>query len=531
MSDLPNAHLHRIPVEVWLVCWAFSSPRQHRRLSLVCQLFRSLCLPFLLQHQSFDVAALTAQIDRNNWIDRLHHLHRTAVRLDKLAEGPHVLLVRSWMASGCGSALPLARFHRNIHNMHLFDTMHDRVITTFFTTLGLYQNLRSLSLQALTIDASVRNIMLSLLQLEDLTLQRCNIVARDGPLLRLKSFTISGTCGPATLPGTTRDCLRIVSKELLCRLNLHAPDETSSLITGFGQHKFPHLVAVSLQCPWLESLVIKSSRRPCPKYLPPDTIPLLRSLTAPHELVGMFMLNRPVAAVELLGHSTPGSPDGLAISPEDLRLAFIDIARASVPLRSLAITRVSPTVASLASIADTFPELRALSVEVEDEDDSDDFASCMLQRRPHGVDLRSPELCDAHAFDDLSAEDVSDTDEDITMPATLVVDEPAPPDTDLDTVVRRISDETVSLPRGIEVLRLRGDVFSLGFAWNMSPEFKFGLAQREIAGLVRLHPRLREVQVGEVENHWKRSGALWKKVGADAMDLSYLLSLGRDQFD
>ncbi|KAJ6541173.1 hypothetical protein DFH09DRAFT_889286, partial [Mycena vulgaris] len=89
-------YLDVLPFEVWLACWAFASHRQLRRLSLVCRPFRSLCLPHLFHHQSFDVAALEYRINNTNWIDRVCHLHRTAVRLEKIAEGPHVLMVRSW---------------------------------------------------------------------------------------------------------------------------------------------------------------------------------------------------------------------------------------------------------------------------------------------------------------------------------------------------------------------------------------------------------------------------------------------------
>ncbi|KAJ7444505.1 hypothetical protein FB451DRAFT_1294227 [Mycena latifolia] len=96
METSPIAYLHILPAEIWLVCWTLCSARQLRRLSLVCQRFRSLCLPLLFQDQHFDGIPMQHRVDPDNWIDRVRHLHRTAVRLDRLAEGHHALLVRSW---------------------------------------------------------------------------------------------------------------------------------------------------------------------------------------------------------------------------------------------------------------------------------------------------------------------------------------------------------------------------------------------------------------------------------------------------
>ncbi|KAJ7466044.1 hypothetical protein FB451DRAFT_964209, partial [Mycena latifolia] len=52
MSATPYQHI--LPPEIWLACWTLCSTRQLRRLSLVCQLFRSLCLPLLFQDLQFD---------------------------------------------------------------------------------------------------------------------------------------------------------------------------------------------------------------------------------------------------------------------------------------------------------------------------------------------------------------------------------------------------------------------------------------------------------------------------------------------
>ncbi|KAJ7874533.1 hypothetical protein B0H14DRAFT_2290640, partial [Mycena olivaceomarginata] len=82
--------------EIWLACWTLCSRCQIRRLSLVCKLFRALCLPLLFHHQTIDLSKLKQYIDSDNWIDHLHKAHRAAVRLDRLAEEPRAALVRSW---------------------------------------------------------------------------------------------------------------------------------------------------------------------------------------------------------------------------------------------------------------------------------------------------------------------------------------------------------------------------------------------------------------------------------------------------
>ncbi|KAJ7017541.1 hypothetical protein C8F04DRAFT_979064, partial [Mycena alexandri] len=92
----PLAYLHLLPVEVWLRCWSLCSLRQLRRISVVCRFFQALCLPLVFRHQTIDVAALVREISRYNWIDRARHLHRTAVRLDRLIEDPYAKFVRSW---------------------------------------------------------------------------------------------------------------------------------------------------------------------------------------------------------------------------------------------------------------------------------------------------------------------------------------------------------------------------------------------------------------------------------------------------
>ncbi|KAJ7887110.1 hypothetical protein B0H14DRAFT_2696569 [Mycena olivaceomarginata] len=132
----PPAYLDMVPVEIWTACWVLCTTRQLRRISLVCHLFRSISIPLLLQHQTFDIAVLVTGIGPNNWIDRVCHLYRTAVRLDKLSTSPFIPLVRSWAVTFRPTTWISGR--SEIMHIGLFDATHERVYRTFYTTLNLY---------------------------------------------------------------------------------------------------------------------------------------------------------------------------------------------------------------------------------------------------------------------------------------------------------------------------------------------------------------------------------------------------------
>ncbi|KAJ7466091.1 hypothetical protein FB451DRAFT_1261749, partial [Mycena latifolia] len=412
MSNPPIPYLFILPAEIWLACWTLSSSRQLRRISLVCQLFRSLCFPLLLQHQDFDVAAVEKTLDRKNWIDPVRRLHRTAVRLDRLAEGHHALLVHSWKFSARDTVYRVRRYP---------DTVYDRVIATFSATLGRYQNLRSLDIRGLTIDTSFRDTLLSLSVLDDLALDGCDIIAREGPLMKLKSFAIS-EIRSLDAQAPVEHPLQIASREHLQNLQLHARDKTWSLITGFGPGKFTHLVSVSLdvlsdvrrifsflrQCPRLRSLKITYvSRSPnitLPESLPPDTTPGLRHLTAPPRLLRLFAPRRPVSSVKVLIDWTVAHA-----ADEDLLPILLDISHTSTPLLSLGIVTRSPSDESLAALPSLFPCLREFSVDILEGS----VNICGMSRpQSHSVDTRCPSLRDDTAFDELPSEEVSDSEED-----------------------------------------------------------------------------------------------------------------------
>ncbi|KAJ7912367.1 hypothetical protein B0H13DRAFT_2476429 [Mycena leptocephala] len=415
--------------------------------------FRSICFPPLIERQSADVAALVHGLDRKNWVERTHRLHRVAVRLDRLAGTPLVLAVRAWKISSTPLlqqrwTTPLApeatsseRWARRTargdysHILHIgtFNTMRDRVLTTFRATLGLYENLTALNMQGMIIDTSFRQTLASLSRLRDLILDGCDITPPEGIVLNVHCFTMSATRQPETGfrrnasddSPSTEGRLQLIYPDHVVELNLHAEVQSASVIAGFGNatlSNLGHLVLHALfnadvlldllkRCPRLESLVIPSiSRSPgtaLPQYLPQHVVPLLRTLTVPWDMVGLLTLNRPISAVTVL-NLDPSNP----VPIDDMKGVFIDISRSSTPIRSLVIPCTSSTIETLAFIASIFPTLPELSMDIPEKDEDRWTFRCGFRpSEDRREDMRSPELNDEEAFDNLPAEVLSDSEE------------------------------------------------------------------------------------------------------------------------
>ncbi|KAJ7265289.1 hypothetical protein C8J57DRAFT_1331071 [Mycena rebaudengoi] len=493
MSIPSIPYLDLLAPEVWLDCWTPCSTRQLRRLSLVCHLFRTLCLPLLFRHQSLDVGQVWSPVDKDGWGDRLDHMERTAVKLERFPEGPRAVWVRSWRFSAAAEATPHTRLLLNIQNRKhfvLLEKLYERIIATFASTLGLYHNLRSLHLQGVTVDTHTRNTLSSLSNLESLTLA-CDITARDGDLMKLKSFTISVTPGAST--AVTTEPLRIVSAEHLRSLNIDHRGEMVSLLTGFQPRKSPQLVSISLgflsdeeigidlffeflqRCPQLESLAIHyvylTSNDPLPIRLHPSTIPRLGNLTVPLLLIDVFTPNRPVGTVSVkrgypYDHNT-----------WHFYFLFTDLSHASVPLQFLSIPPISPTPECFAAIVSACPHLTALVIDVTESS------------------IDCPE------------EEISDAEEGVPRASPLDSSSSAAQYEILNTVLKWIREGSISLPPDLEVLRINLDS-------DVRPWISGEKEAQARASLIGLCPRIREVQIGPLDNQWKRTGAGWKKVRA-----------------
>ncbi|KAJ7906560.1 hypothetical protein B0H13DRAFT_1880439 [Mycena leptocephala] len=505
------SYLQLLPMELWLACWTMCSPRQLRRLSLVCRLFRAICFPQLLQNQNLDAAALRLNLGGYNWTDRLHKLHRAAVRLDRLAPD-HATSIRSWKFIAIQAGHSATHQLDYIQNIRFFDTVYDRVLTTFTSTLGFYKNLHTLHLQQLTIDAAMRNTLLSLSALEDLTVWNCPIVARDGVPLTVMVFTIRGTASGSNNEdtGATEGPLRVVSADSLRRLHIDATDNSVALISGFGPAKrFAHLVHLSLhelidvdlflsllkQCPQLKSLEILSMHKiaaaSVPQYLSPDTVPLLQNLSGPWQLLGYSWIIALTSRGCLFPSCLFPSLEGCGLS------------RHWKP----------PSL---------FPALRELTINISPS--SDGIVSRYPAPPDTSLDTRCPVLCDDDAFHNLPTDDISDA-EDEPAPHVALVTPKHPikdewtPGGDFYTIVEWITSARILLPDTLEVLRLQveGRLSSRrprgGFGTYMAATRKKDQEYQLIAALSGRYPLLHEVQIGYAFNCWKRiEGPLWERL-------------------
>jgi hypothetical protein len=410
-----NYYPHDVPVEVWLMCWSLCSLRQLRRISLVCKLFRSLVLPQLFREQSFDVMALVQGLDNGNWTERVHHLHRTAVRLDRLAEDPSPLWVRTWKVF-FGPRTPLRYSHPYIDNIHLFDNLSVRVNLLFPMTLSRYRNLSTLRIGHTAIGPPFREALQSLPKLKDLLLHDCLIHVEEAMPLNILTIAL---CSPMRSP------VRLADPETLHTLALDVVPNTA--IT-FGSATLPNLVDLSIQkvrdarkfvrllaqFPHLIHLSVNSVADPLPA-VSPDMIPRLRSLSAPRTLVRILSPGRPISRVLLTSKLRRGH----------LMLLYTAISRAKVPLKSLHLLFQGGVLDPLAAIASLFPELTELSLEcsVFRRGTRDDYGPGVLLNRMRGPrDCRTLELDDEGAFDgDLPVDDVSDAESEREDPAPILV--------------------------------------------------------------------------------------------------------------
>jgi hypothetical protein len=320
----------------------------------------------------------------------------------------------------------------------MVDAMYERVVTAFSSTLGRYQRLRSLNIQGFLIDKPFRDTLVSLPMLEEVTLGTCDIPARDGVLLDLKFFSMSNT-GRHGTEDLSQKSLELVSPGRLQSLKIDGWGDTIPLMTGFGGQRFPHLTQLSLdtifdlslflrfltQCPRLQILSARrhNGRTSLSSHVHPETIPLLRSIDAPLDLVRALTPNRPVRDVMV----QPGS----SLSAEDFTLAVLDISNASVPVRSLTLPSTYPTLESLNTMSSLFPRLTSLSMEIRCEEPvliSIGHSSGRSSRKYQTpeVDARLPDVCDADAFDSLPPEEVPDTEEEQPSPAVHVALETNP---------------------------------------------------------------------------------------------------------
>ncbi|KAJ7139245.1 hypothetical protein C8R44DRAFT_847342 [Mycena epipterygia] len=522
-----------LPDEIWLACWTLCSRQQLRRLSLACRFFRSLVLPLLLQHQTLDAAAIANRLSRENWIDRLRHLHRTAVRLDKLKDEPYASLVHSWRVSFAkgGAARPLLP---GVQNIQLFGGVNDRVVAKFSTTLGFYQNLSSLCLTHVTVDVSLSETLTSLSRLNDLAFHNCKILTSPGflPLQRLSLYECDLR--------NEQDPLLIASPESL--RTLKPGSHISRLIPGFGPRRLNQLVNVWLsrltvqevdllfgffeQCPRLESLTIYTLENHT--TLPgvrPNCIPRLRSLAAPSIFHQSLTPGRPISRAEVLRNNGIAEEEDY----EHLMRVCCDIARSSVPVRILVLPAprgAAPNLDFLVGVMALFPELERFSFRVQSRISGEvTFVSCRGYRfRTKTIiedDGRRPDLNDDVAFDDLPEDPISD---DEAEEEPTVIDVKAHQIHELGNAIQPVNlpapfawivGGRLQLPQNIEFIGLEAVLEPYGIrSPSVEPQHQV------VAALSALYPSLTGMNFGLMDG-WKREGKFWKSQRHTASTSTY----------
>ncbi|KAJ7145551.1 hypothetical protein C8R44DRAFT_863424 [Mycena epipterygia] len=540
------AYLDKIPTEVWLRCWMHCPKRHLRRLGLVCHYFHNLCLPFLFQHQTF-FPPPPEDVDRDNWIETTQALHRSTLRLAKLAASPHVSSVRTWYFRGSSGMLDLAETHPYIVNIHLVQDTYLKAVHIFHSTLSHYQKLQSLRLDDFFIGTQFRETLSSLTQLEDLNLSNCTVACPTGRLLPLHKLNVTGRrARTADLMG---DPLQLVVPDALITLRFDGSLVGVCVLYALADLTLAHLVELTIEltppiaeifftsfvnsaCPRLERLHIPHVSRAAviPTRIPPTAVPLLQSFKGPLSLLRLFIPDRPVTFIRVSSPSTASTPEILS--------ALSDIAQSSA---TLSVLELHPQIAGspeiLAALTELLPDLRQLSLELKEPSrlwpplvvgaPTTQSVSSGSEWE-EGVDDRTVELSDDGSLDSM-ASDVSAVPSD-DEEASGLPDEPEPgymyrrsgksypPPRDaahegdpedpelFPGVVEGMCAGRIALPQHLEMLRFRQP----GGSWGGSTGFTMTEEHRTLLCLGALRPGLQQIGFAKnAKTMWTRRGNVW----------------------
>ncbi|KAJ7914606.1 hypothetical protein B0H13DRAFT_2325193 [Mycena leptocephala] len=394
----------------------------------------------------------------------------------------------------------MTTYYSDIQNIHLLNAMHDRVLKTFSMTLRLYQNLFSLYITGLTIDAAFRETLLSLPSLQDLHLSHTIIRSH---------------------PQEAEGAVEIVSPDLLRSLNLDLHDGIP-LINGLGARQLHHLVHLSIrftrdletlfrffqQSPRLQALEIRLlNRKSTLPAVHPNTLPLLRTLSGPPKLLRLLGPNRPIERVTILNDI------GSAMDLPELARLCMDISRSSVQIYALTLPCTYSTLDFLNTIPALFPHIRESTVGIADSTGIVCRLRRPLRNSTPGDDTQSPVLCDAAAFDDLPTDDISS--DDAEEPPIIVITKGSKTSSAqekpylwtyaIDRILDWLFIEALSLPPHIVI-------FHLVAPW-LETELPLQKQHLALVALSGQCPHLREVEFGLKSSTWKRKGDLWRSPG------------------
>ncbi|KAK7056017.1 hypothetical protein R3P38DRAFT_3253953 [Favolaschia claudopus] len=498
MHQLPVRYLSLLPVEIWALCWSFCSLRQQRRLSFVCKLFRCITLPSLFKHLSFNVGADFFDFYRNRAerIRCLHHMHRIAVRLDKLTESPLAFdpFVQSWrVALGY-------RGQSKTDNTGVAEALHTRIFETFGKALTLCHNLSTVHLKKLRIDTMLLSTVLSLPKLQHLTLDtRESTIADTGGVLPKNTMLRSLDLSHDFL---LREGFADIDLPILAHLTVRCVKEQES----FFQHveRFSQLESLTVS--------IDSIQRSAFPVFKVNSLSKLRALSGPPNMIISLAPNRPITRAFI----DSGSVESLLQTCAALSRSVVPVYTLGLPYvdfrsRLLAgqsnLHRINSMQGFLTEITTFLPDVNDLTLKLPNPHMGRRYGgghgkSVAIDLNPLNV-YEMPILCDETAFNDLSEHEISD-DEGDASDSTISLDKI--PDTELQadswlhqSFLQQISPSSLPLPRNIEILHLQA-------SWVGTP---LPLAAQESAleSLHMAYPTLREVHLGlslPWNSTWKR---------------------------
>ncbi|KAJ7919582.1 hypothetical protein B0H13DRAFT_1988361 [Mycena leptocephala] len=463
----------KLPEEVWLRCFRGPITDEEaphlQSLAAVCRYFQELFQPLLFRDMELIVRKEQAEIP---------HVKRSTVRLKDLAASNHALSVKSWTFSlePSGGRQPT---HSHVAQAY------SEVIRIFCTTLGAYQNLRSLSLRGLTIDAPLRDILTSLEKLEKLALADCIILARTGSPLPLYSFSLSGSqSSEANQP------LHLVSPTTLRSLTLDGSAESSAFLKALQQHDtLTHLERLCVHlsdlvmgpflrfleyCPQVAHIEIPDGSSTLsvrlPDHLPRGAAPSLRSFNGPESMAGLLIYGRPVSDVELFGDSRIQGVWSQSITA---------LSYSSAALRRLSLEVPVAEAEDIATVvAAEFPQLEELSLRV-----------LGLYPFPEGDDPRKVMQVMLQALYDF----------DLTKPPFA-------------EFVQRLCADDFPIPVGLVVLQVAAARMQSGdfLPFNLETQHDIVLAFAR-----RSLPALLQITLGDSDGTWTRYGNRWRERRTD----------------
>ncbi|KAF7338926.1 hypothetical protein MSAN_02216000 [Mycena sanguinolenta] len=230
---------------------------------------------------------------------------------------------------------------------------------------------------------TVRAALESLKLLENLYLSECDIIARTGSLLPLKSF---GLLSRQFESGPQVGALHFIAPDNLHQLTVGSHVDAEPMFKALGSDPLPRLSRITVLitacafecfpvflacCPQLESIHIRPyygigdiNPISLPDPLPATTLPILKSFRGPFVLAGRFVRNRPAERVELDG-------SGTEIAAETVLSTLSAVSEGSVSLRTLSIAPAFPVEASpeiFQTVGSCFPDLCSLKLEFIDQD-------------------------------------------------------------------------------------------------------------------------------------------------------------------